>query len=92
VYHSVPFRYLCEYFRTNCVLHFQELLDIDATKTGQVLLQHVPQLVARIVGILQEEPRVLFQFLQGLFDYRWVCWKCLSLYIMPDLWTAHVSK
>jgi hypothetical protein len=60
-----------------CVLHFQELLDIDANKTGQVLLQHVPQLVPRIVEVLQEEPRVLFQFLQGIFDYRWVC---ISLY------------
>ncbi|XP_033606542.1 vacuolar protein sorting-associated protein 8 homolog isoform X2 [Cryptotermes secundus] len=50
--------------------NIRELLDIDATKTGQVLLQHVPQLVPRIVGILQEEPRVLFQFLQGLFDCR----------------------
>jgi hypothetical protein len=87
---NVSFRYSCEYFRTDYVLHFQELLDIDGTKTGQVLLQHVPQLVPRIVGILQEEPRVLFQFLQGLFDCRWVWWKWLLCLLLNDIWTVHL--
>jgi hypothetical protein len=48
----------------------QELLDIDGTKTGQILLLHIPQLVRKLVDKLQREPKVLFQFLQGLFDYR----------------------
>ncbi|XP_021918193.1 LOW QUALITY PROTEIN: vacuolar protein sorting-associated protein 8 homolog [Zootermopsis nevadensis] len=50
--------------------NIQDLLDIDATKTAQILLIHVPQLIPKIVEKLQEESKVLFQFLQGLFDYR----------------------
>ena len=50
----------------------QELLDIDATKTGQILLLKVPHLIPKIVENLKPDPKTLFQFLQGLFDYRFV--------------------
>ncbi|KAJ9588008.1 hypothetical protein L9F63_028181, partial [Diploptera punctata] len=55
---------------TQIMDNIKELLDIDATKTGQILLLKVAHLIPKIVEKLQTEPKALFQFLQGLFDYR----------------------
>ena len=64
------FKYFCIKYATcnkthDCYLLLQELLDIDATKTGQILLLKVPHLIPKIVMKLNEEPKALFQFLQG---------------------------
>ncbi|GLH03603.1 Vacuolar protein sorting-associated protein 8 homolog [Gryllus bimaculatus] len=52
------------------VENIKELLDIDAVRTGQIVTLHLSQLLPSIIDKLQSEPPILFQFLQGLFDYR----------------------
>ncbi|XP_049808749.1 vacuolar protein sorting-associated protein 8 homolog [Schistocerca nitens] len=50
--------------------NIKELLDIDAVKTAQIIVLHLPQTIPKILRKLDLEPEVLYQFLHGLFDFR----------------------
>ncbi|XP_068082015.1 vacuolar protein sorting-associated protein 8 homolog isoform X2 [Anabrus simplex] len=50
--------------------NIKELLDIDAVRTGQIVMLHLSRMLPAILNKLENDPPVLFQFLKGLFDYR----------------------